>query len=431
MDSVAALRGVIRRIERGRAPRVAPEPVARAVGGEVLETAAGPIVLVRQVFPPSHRHGRYPLGPGVDPSPGLLSLLVPRAPRLLEGRRLLFLDTETTGLAGGTGTYAFLVGVGSVGPDGVSIEQYFMRDFDEEPALLAALGPRLAEATAVVTFNGTGFDLPLLETRFVLARHPWPDVAHLDLLGPARRVWSAALGDCRLSTLERGVLGVAREGDVGGWEIPGRFFAYLRDRQPGRLRAVFAHNRDDVLSLVALLGWFAAAMADDPPPLDPAELAGLGRLWEGADPGRSAACYRAALAAGLDGSLGHWVRLRLAWWEKRQARWEVACALWEAATRAEGFDPRPWEELAKFHEHRLRDVAAAHDLVRSALDVARGAPVSARVIEAFAYRLDRLQRRLARQGRSQSSGNVTISRTVAVGRTRVPGAKAGDEGCDE
>jgi hypothetical protein len=88
--------------------------------------------------------------------------------------------------------------------------------------------------------------------------------------------------------------------------------------------------------------------------------------------------------------------LRLAWWEKRRARWEIACALWEAATRAEAFDPRPWEELAKFHEHRLRDVAAAHALVRSALDLARGARASARVVEAFVYRLDRLQRRLAR-----------------------------------
>jgi uncharacterized protein YprB with RNaseH-like and TPR domain len=371
--------------------------VARAVGGEVLETAAGPIVRVRQTLPHSHRHGRHALGRSADPSPDVLALLGRGEARLLEGRGLLFLDTETTGLAGGTGTYAFLVGVGSIHPDGVVVEQYFMRDFDEEPALLAALGPRLIEAAAVVTFNGTGFDLPLLETRFVLARRPWPEVVHLDLLAPARRVWSPGLGDCRLSTLEREVLGVIRDGDVPGWEIPARFFAYLRDRQPGRLRAVFAHNRDDVLSLVALLGWFVGALADDPTPLGPEELAGVGRLWERGDPERSAAYYRAALAAGLAGPFAHQVRLRLAWWAKRQARWEVACALWEAAIRAEPFDPRPWEELAKFHEHRLRDVAAAHELVESALDVAQRTRASARIVEAFVYRLDRLQRRLARQ----------------------------------
>lgn len=396
MDTLAELRGVIRRIEGARPRRPAPEPVARVVGGEVLETAEGSIVRVRQAFPRSHRHGRCPLVVGTDPSPDVLALLLPREARLPEGGRFLFLDTETTGLAGGTGTYAFLVGVGLVERDAIVVEQYFMRDFDEEPALLAALAPRLNEASAVVTFNGTGFDLPLLETRFVLGRRRWPDIVHVDLLAPARRVWSAALDDCRLPTLERDVLGVVREDDVPGWEIPARFFAYLRDRRAGRLQPIFAHNRDDVLSLVALLGWFAQALAAEPPRLGPDELAGLGRLWERADAERSAAYYRAALDAGLVGTGAHWVRLRLAWWEKRRARWEIACALWEAATRAGAFDPRPWEELAKFHEHRRRDVAAARDLVRAALDLAQNAQVSARVVDAFVYRLARLQRRLER-----------------------------------
>jgi hypothetical protein len=396
MDTLAELRGVIRRIERARPRRPAPEPVARVVGGEVLETAEGPIVRVRQAFPWSHRHGRCPLAGGTGLSPDVLALLSPREARLPEGRPLLFLDTETTGLAGGTGTYAFLVGVGLVERDAIVVEQYFMRDFDEEPALLAALAPHLTEASAVVTFNGTGFDLPLLETRFVLGRRRWPDLVHVDLLAPARRVWSGALGDCRLPTLERDVLGVLREDDVPGWEIPSRFFAYLRDRQAGRLQPIFAHNRDDVLSLVALLGWFTQALAAEPPRLGPDELAGLGRLWERVDAERSAAYYHAALDAGLVGPGAHWVRLRLAWWEKRRARWEIARALWEAATRAEAFDPRPWEELAKFHEHRRRDVAAARDLVRAALDLAQNARASARVVDAFVYRLARLQRRLDR-----------------------------------
>jgi len=371
--------------------------VARAVGGEVVETAEGPIVRVRQVFPWAHPHGRYPLGRGTDPSPEVLALLTPNAPRPPEGRGLLFLDAETTGLAGGTGTYAFLVGVASVEADAVVVEQFFMRDFDEEPALLAALGPRLAEAAAVVTFNGASFDLPLLETRFVLGRRSWPDLAHVDLMAPARRVWSGALGDCRLSTLERAVLGVVRQEDVAGWEIPSRFFAYLRDRQPARLRPVFAHNRDDVLSVVALLGWFTGTLVGEPSELGPEELAGLGRLWERSDAERSAAYYRAALASGLGGPGAHRVQLRLARWEKRQARWEVACALWQAATRARVFDPRPWEELAKFHEHRQRDVAAAHQLMQVALTLAQEARASGPVVEAFAHRLGRLQRRLARR----------------------------------
>lgn len=393
MDTVADLRRVIRRLEGARPRRPAPEPVDSIVGGEVFETGEGALVRVRRTFPCSHRHGRYALVDGCAVTASFLALLARSEERLLADRRLLFLDIETTGLAGGTGTYAFLVGVGFVEGESFVVEQYFMRDFDEEPALLAALEPLLARAQAVVTFNGTGFDLPLLETRFVLGRRRWPQLVHVDLLAPARRVWSAALSDCRLPTLERDVLELARTDDVPGWEIPSRFFAYLRDRAAGRLRPVFAHNLDDVLSLVVLLGWFAKALGGDAPRLSAEEMAGLGRFWERVDAERSVNWYRGALDAGLDGTFAHWVRLRLAWWEKRRARWDAARALWETAIRAEFFDPRPWEELAKFHEHRRRDLSAAYDLVSAALAIARSAPVSARVVDAFVYRRARLERR--------------------------------------
>jgi len=392
MDSLTDLRRVIRRLEGTRPRRPAPEPVERIVGGDLLETGAGVLLRVRRTIPRTHRHGRYGLGDGCEVTPSLIALLARTGERPPDGR-ILFLDLETTGLAGGTGTYAFLVGVGFAEGDTFVVEQYFMRDFDEEPALLAALDPLLARAAAVVTFNGTGFDLPLLETRFILERRRWPKILHVDLLAPARRVWSATLADCRLPTLEREVLGLERANDVSGWEIPARFFAYLRDREAVRLRPVFAHNADDILSMVALLGWWARALEGDALRLTAAEMAGLGRFWERIDVERSAEWYHAALGAGLDGPFALWVRLRLAWWEKRRARWDAARALWEAATRAERFDPRPWEELAKFHEHRRRDVSAAYDLVSTALEMARLAPVSTRVVEALVYRQTRLQRR--------------------------------------
>src|SRR5206468_8969208 len=253
--------------------------------------------------------------------------------------------------------------------------QHFMRDFDEESALLAALNPLLDRASGIVTFKGSGFDLPLLETRFVLARRHWPAaLAHLDLLRPARRVWSAHFDDCRLPTLEREVLGLVREDDVPGYLIPALYFDFLRYRRAAPLARVFAHNRDDVLSLAALLAWFADALGDAPS-VRAHEWAGLGRLWESVDPARALSCYRAALDAGLGGEAAHWVRLRLAWWEKRAARWDAACALWDAARQHPLFDPRPWEELAKFHEHRRRDFAAARSIVTDALGLARGAGV--------------------------------------------------------
>ena len=397
MDSVADLRRVIRRIERARPRRPAPEPVEAVLGGEVLETEAGALVAVRHVLPLDHRHGSVSVAGLRRVDRPMLSLLAPALGEAVDPERVVFLDTETTGLAGGTGTYAFLVGVAQLEGDGLALTQYLMRDLDEEPALLAVLAPLLERASAIVTFNGAGFDVPLLETRFILQRRRWPAaIAHIDLMRPARRVWSGALGDCRLGTLERFVLGVEREHDVPGFLIPQIYFDFLRRRVAAPLSGILAHNRSDVLALVALLGWFASAVSGDRHDLTPWERAGLGRLWESADAERACACYAAALDAGLDGERGQAVRLRLAWWEKRRARWEAARALWQGAVEMPGFDPRPWEELAKFHEHRARDVAAARLVVTSALGRAEEAQAPARVLDALAYRLARLERRLAR-----------------------------------
>jgi len=401
MPSLDDLRAIIRRIETRQPPRPAPEPIERVLGGEVLDTGEGTLLLVRRDYPLAHHHGRWPLDGLLRAPLPLLSRLARLDAPVAEPERLLFLDTETTGLAGGTGTYAFLVGAGYVEDGRFVVAQYFMRDLDEEPALLAALAPVLARASGIVTFNGGGFDLPLLETRFILARRRWPSaLPHLDLLRPARRVWTACFEDCRLATLERAVLGLQREDDVAGALIPALYFDYLRRRRAAPLARVFAHNRADVLSLAALLGWFGAALAEPAPALSPAEWAGLGRLWEPIDLERALGCYRVALEAGLDGELAHVMRLRLAWWEKRAARWEAACTLWERAAGHHVFDPRPWEELAKFHEHRRRDYVAAHSIVETALSRAAAAGSPTRIVQAFAYRLTRLSRRLegARSG---------------------------------
>ena len=341
--SLDDLRRVIRRIETRRPKRPAPQPIEEVLGGELVDTGEGKLLVVRREFPLSHQHGRQTLGAVLDTPLDVLSA-VARAERPIEdARRLLFLDAETTGLAGGTGTYAFLVGAAWLEDDRLVLAQHFMRDFDEEPALLGALRPLLERASGLVTFNGATFDLPLLETRFLMTRRRWPTLPHLDLLRPARRV--------------------------------------------------LAHNRDDILTLVGLLGWFGKALTTREA-LSAGELGGLGRLWEPVDVERALECYRGALAAGLSGAPAQTVRLQLARWEKRFARWDAACLLWEEAARDAGFDPRPWEELAKFHEHRRRDFAAARAVVQDALGLAEDAGVPPRVREAFAYRRARLDRRL-------------------------------------
>jgi uncharacterized protein YprB with RNaseH-like and TPR domain len=396
MPSLDDLRRIIRRIETARPPRPAPEPAERVLGGTLLESEAGACVVVRREYPLDHRQGVRPLTDAVSATSALLSLLARATEPGLDPRRLVFLDTETTGLAGGTGTYAFLVGTGWFEDDRFVVVQHFMRDFDDEPALLAALDPVLSGASAVVTFNGGGFDLPLLETRFVLARRRWPGrISNVDLLRPARRVWSTCLDDCRLGTLERRILGLARADDVPGASIPTLYFDFLRHRRAAPLARVLAHNRDDVLSLAALLGWFTRALRAEGA-LAPGEQVGLGRLCEDVDLDRALAYYRDAVASGAGGEAVQWARLRLAWWEKRRARWDAACALWEAAARYGVFNPSPWEELAKYHEHRRGDVVAARSVVVSALDLAHAAGAPGRVLDALAYRLGRLERRTRR-----------------------------------
>jgi len=399
----AELRQVIRRIEeRTRVAAAAPPRRAgtleELVGGAVEETERGPLFVARRRYSLGHAHGRQLLTPAAGLDPAALAMLG-RAETSPDGRRLAYLDTETTGLAGGTGTYAFLVGIGYVDGDEFELCQLFMRDLDEEPALLAALDALLARFDGLVTYNGTGFDLPLLETRFVLGRRRWlADRFHLDLLTSARRLWRDRLADCRLGTVEQHALGFERRDDLPGALIPAVYFDYLRRKRPGELPRVFEHNRYDILSLAALTGWVADAATRAPAgDMTPDELAGLGLLWEACDADRGEACLREALARGITGAPRARLLARLAWREKRRARWGEARALWDELARGQRiFDPRPWEEMAKIDEHRLRDWSAAQAVVLEALARAEAERASEALRAGLGHRLRRLERRLGR-----------------------------------
>jgi len=400
----AELREVIRRIEArtglGRpVRRASAAPLEELVDGAVEETERGGVLTVRRRFPLGHVHGSAALDEARSAPPAALALLARAAEPPPSLDRLVFLDTETTGLAGGTGTYAFLVGAGFFDGDAFEVRQFFMRDLDEEPALLAALDALLRPFEGFVTYNGAGFDLPLLETRFVLGRRRWRDeVFHLDLLPAARRLWRDRLADCRLGTIEQHVLGFGRADDLPGALIPFAYFDYLRRKRPGDIPRVFEHNRHDILSLAALTGWVVGAIARAPAPeLAPWELAGVGQLLENVEPERGEACYRMALERGLPSPGRERLLARMAYREKRRRRWDEARALWlELAGVRAGFDPRPWEEMAKIDEHRRRDLSAALDVVTHALEIAAalGAPAAAR--DGLSHRLARLSRRLAR-----------------------------------
>lgn len=378
-------------------PRTRSLALEAVVGGSLEETSHGPVFVACRRYPLHQRQGSIPLGAALGASPEILSLLSRRSAASPRPDRLLYLDTETTGLAGGTGTYPFLVGVGCFEDEGFVVRQYFMRDLDEEPALLSALHALLPRFDGCVTYNGRAFDLSLLETRFVLARRPWPDPPwHLDLLPAARRLWASKLSDCRLVTVEAHALGLRRENDLPGSLIPAVYFEYLRRRSAALLPKLFAHNRQDLLSLAALAGWMGRALSEPGRvSLSADEYVGLGRLWEPWSPERGRQCYQTALDRGLQGPERERLLLRLADLAKRESRWEEACTLWEEAIRESAdFHLSPWEELAKYHEHRSRDLPEAFRVVAEALSLARARQVHPNVLEVLTHRLARLSRRL-------------------------------------
>ncbi len=280
--------------------------------------------------------------------------------------RAVFLDTETTGLSGGTGTAAFLVGTGHLEGDRFVVRQYFMRDYNEEPALLARLAADLAAFSGVVTYNGAQFDLPLLETRYRLDRSPSPfsSMPHLDLLQPARRLWKARFDCCRLQTLEAGLLGVLRVGDVPGQEIPQIYFRYIRGRGAGSLGRVLQHNYVDIVSLAALLS-LALDWVGGAEPEDARDAYSLGRVFERARLyDRAEAEFQRALRL-RPGRLEIPVLMRLGYRVKRRGDHSAAARLWERA--AQQGECRAFRELALHHERRRRDLDAALEVVEHGL----------------------------------------------------------------
>jgi uncharacterized protein YprB with RNaseH-like and TPR domain len=314
----------------------------------------------------------------------------------------VYLDTETTGLAGGTGTYVFLVGLGRWQAGRLAVTQYFLGDLAAEPAFLAAVRTALAEARQIVTFNGRSFDFPLLETRYLLTRAPWwgADIPHVDLYPLARALWRAHAADCRLTTLEAALLELNRGDDVPGALMPQLYFRYLRHQDTRALPRLFRHNRWDVVALALLAARADALLAGPDPRHDPREWIGAARWLERRDPGRSVGFYEAALDADrLPRAQRTWVAWRLGRLWRRAGRAGEALALWRTAVAADPGAPIGLlVDLAKLCEHHARDYQAARRLTETALARAEhevGAEVRPIVLGALGHRARRLARRLA------------------------------------
>lgn len=350
------------------------------VAGRFHTTSHGQCFVTEVTYPLDHPHGCLPLAAFLDVSAEIAAQVAQNSGLAgVDLRRACFLDTETTGLSGGTGTMAFVVGLGFFGDDGFHLRQYFLRDPGDEPAMIEALAEFLPGFTALVTFNGRGFDVPILENRFILARYPPPTarLPHLDLLPPARRLWHHAQPSCALNALEREVLGVRREqDDVPSGIIPFLYRDYLRTGDAREMKRVLYHNRVDILSLVTLAARLCRLFADPwgmhgehgGSPLRGAEFYSLG-CWYAAE-GRLAEAeraYREALRVGLAPGLRAKALTALGHLLKRADRRGEAFGFWQQLALESADEVVAHVELAKYLEWYVGDFVLAAGWTQAAL----------------------------------------------------------------
>jgi hypothetical protein len=393
--------------EKARPRPCARVPLEELIEGQALENSRGRFYVVESAFPLEHWHGRLSLSRLRLVSRSAFSALARGDDSAgLDLSRAVFLDTETTGLAGGSGTCPFLVGLGWVEEDQFRVRQLFMRDYPEEPALLEELTQLLSRFESLVTYNGKTFDLPLLESRFVLSRLRFPlaELPHFDLLHPARNLWKARLESCRLVELEYALLGFERMEDVPGELIPALYFDYVRSGDASRLPAVFLHNRNDILSLAALAVHASELVEEGSEPDHPVDDFSLGRIFERAgEPDRSIQHYTRALDGGVAGAVRRRSLRQLALHYKRREQWEQATELWRSLSAEEGPEAiEALEELAMHLEHRRQDFLGALELCEDALRRVEEDPRlplgwRARWREELGRRRSRLERRSAQK----------------------------------
>ena len=305
----------------------------------------------------------------------------------------LFLDTETTGLAGGTGTFAFLIGLGWFEGETFRTQQLFARDFSEERACLNFLLELARDKSFLITYNGKAFDVGLLSTRFILNRlsDGLTAMPHLDLLHPARRLFGHRLENNRLSTMEKDIIGFHRYCDIPGSEIPQRYFDWLRYRDPRPLEDVFEHNRLDVISMASLAVYLAEILSPKPDMAkrEHVDLLAAARLHLDRGNLHGACTILESLIKSDEADVVFEARKILSLIYKRRGRWNEAIKIWEAMLINDRGNFFAADELAKYLEHRQRNFGKAIEIINEALSVPQHKTPFER--DALIYRLKRLR----------------------------------------
>lgn len=391
------------KIKEPELPRAYPE-IEQVLEGEVISTPLGPAFVKTIEFDVQFQHGIVQLGQVEEISPYFLKLAGKDENLLqLDLRTAMFFDTETTGLAGGSGTYIFLLGMGFFSDDKFIIKQFFMRDFPEEPAMLHLIYEHLENFSSFISFNGKSFDMPLLKTRFTYHRikSQLDDLPHLDLLHAARRIWKRRLTDCSLSSLEQQILHVSRTSDIPSYLIPYTYFEYLRTNNAHPIKKIFYHNEIDILSMVSL-AILLNNIHKQPGVLlpDKIDLITLTKHYENTNQWqRNIPIYESLLAARNDQQTHDELTLKLSFCYKHLGEWDHAVSLWRELIESGALMFEAYEELAKYYEHRSQDLSSAEQIVSRALaSLDLIGQLKHNIIysiyrENFSHRLKRIQRK--------------------------------------
>ncbi|MBV9766604.1 MAG: ribonuclease H-like domain-containing protein [Acidobacteriaceae bacterium] len=378
--------------------------------GAVVENAFGSHFQTERLFASHKPHGSADIGALADLPEEVLDAMGDDKVPHVSPERWAFLDTETTGLLGVSGTYAFLIGVGRITREGFRVRQFFMREYAEERSVLAALQAHLRDFDVVITYNGKSYDQPLLEARYSLAdrENPFSRLSHIDILHGARRIWKLRLENCRLMELEEQILGVYREGDLPGEMIPYVYFEYVRSREAHRLVPIFHHNAIDILTLACLTAIVPAALqSTDCESLTRLgvrrgeDLAGIAQWLLGAkEPERALELFERAVEAGLPDALLFRALWRIALLQKKLNRPDRAVKVWsELAGCKSEYRISALEELAKHYERRECNYPLALEFTRQAFSHSPSAGLLRRKI--------RLERRLAKS--PTTSDDLTLT----------------------
>ncbi len=367
-----------------------------------------PLQFFENPYPLSARYGKISLKDGLNISGEILACLSSdQAFESLDLSTSLFLDLETTGLSGGTGIVPFMVGLGYYGHDKFWVSQFFLGDLAEEGRMIEELKQFLNQMNfqSVVTFNGKGFDLPLLETRFILHRQPFQlsSLPHLDFLFSARSLWRHKHESCRLYNLALQVVEAGRSEDIPSAEIPWRYFQYLKTGNFSLIEPILYHNQEDILSLlgVVIVGSliFSASEREEEELVDAMDLFGAARVMEKVgEVEKSAYFYEKSLRGSLSEEVSIMAKRKLSYYFKKKQAWAKALSFWrEIASSSTRCSAQLYSlrELAIYLEHKQKNYEEARKVAEEGLVLSLGQ--SSYYERDFSHRLERLKQKIKKQ----------------------------------